>query len=124
MEEMYILHQLGGHEEEPAEIICPEVTVPDEITLPENPSMPETEEQAAPELSAESIGEPVVESVIEPTMELTSEPTTPTDEPCWDMELAQAYVRDQPLDGIFPPEEGLRMGTAFPNLSKPYDGRP
>ena len=39
------------------------------------------------------------------------------------MELAQAYVCPQNLEGIFPPEEGLRMGTIFPNLSKPYQGR-
>ena len=39
------------------------------------------------------------------------------------MELAQAYVRPQPLDGVFTPEEGLRHGTAFPNLSMPYKGR-
>jgi len=38
-------------------------------------------------------------------------------------ELAQAYVRPQPLEGIFSPEEGLRHGTAFPNLSQPYRGR-
>jgi len=36
------------------------------------------------------------------------------------MELAQAYVRPQPLDGVFSPEEGLRHGTAFPNLYMPY----
>ena len=49
----------------------------------------------------------------------------PIDEPCpnWEMELAQAYVRAQPLEGVFSPEEGLRMGTAFPNLSQPYSGR-
>ena len=44
---------------------------------------------------------------------------------CWceKMELAQAYVREQPLEGVFPPAEGLMMGTVFPNLSKPYVGR-
>jgi len=42
---------------------------------------------------------------------------------CDDMELAQAYVRPQPLEGIFTPEEGLKNGTAFPNLYKPYKGR-
>ena len=36
------------------------------------------------------------------------------------MELAQAYVRPQPLDEIFSPKEGLRHGTAFPNLYMPY----
>ncbi|MDR0273596.1 MAG: spore coat associated protein CotJA [Clostridiales bacterium] len=39
------------------------------------------------------------------------------------MELAQAYVCPQKLEGIFPPEEGLRMGTIFPGLSQPYAGR-
>lgn len=38
------------------------------------------------------------------------------------MELAEAYVRVQPLDSIFPPEEGTINGTAFPNLLKPYKG--
>ena len=45
----------------------------------------------------------------------------------WDVgntiELAQAYVLNQPLEGIFTPEDGLRHGTAFPNLSQPYMGR-
>ncbi|MCL1844152.1 MAG: spore coat associated protein CotJA [Defluviitaleaceae bacterium] len=36
------------------------------------------------------------------------------------MELAQAYVCPQKFEGIFPPEEGLRMGTIFPALSQPY----
>ena len=39
------------------------------------------------------------------------------------MELAQAYVRPQPLEGMFSPAEGLKHGTIFPNLSKPYEGR-
>ena len=39
------------------------------------------------------------------------------------MELAQAYVCPQKLEKIFPPEEGLRMGTIFPSLSQPYAGR-
>lgn len=38
-------------------------------------------------------------------------------------ELAQAYVCPQKLDGMFPPEEGLRKGTIFPGLYKPYEGR-
>ena len=42
---------------------------------------------------------------------------------CPQMELAQAYVRPQPIEGIFPLEDGLRMGTVFPNLSRPYVGR-
>ena len=66
----------------------------------------------------------------EPPMEATPEPTSeghnlefvPIEEPGsnWEMELAQAYVRAQPLIGVYLPEEGLLMGTAFPNLSKPY----
>ena len=39
------------------------------------------------------------------------------------MQLAQAYVRPQPLEGVFTPAEGLLRGTAFPNLSQPYRGR-
>ena len=39
-----------------------------------------------------------------------------------EMELAQAYVRPQPLEKLFTPEEGLRMGTVFPCLSRPYMG--
>jgi len=35
--------------------------------------------------------------------------------------LAEAYVFPQPLTEIYPPEIGLRHGTAFPNLYKPYD---
>ena len=42
----------------------------------------------------------------------------------WEMELAEAYVRAQPLEDIYAPEEGLMMGTVFPNLLKPYEGRP
>jgi hypothetical protein len=38
------------------------------------------------------------------------------------MELAQAYVCPQKLGGVFPPEEGLKMGTIFPDLFKPYEG--
>ena len=38
------------------------------------------------------------------------------------LQLAQAYVPPQPLDGIFTPEEALRRGTAFPNLYQPYHG--
>jgi hypothetical protein len=34
-------------------------------------------------------------------------------------ELAEAYVNAQPLESIYPPEDGLRMGTAFPNLLLP-----
>jgi len=38
------------------------------------------------------------------------------------MELAQAYVRPQPMEEIFPPEEGLLKGTIFPSLYQPYEG--
>lgn len=41
---------------------------------------------------------------------------------CARMKLAEAYVPDQPLDCLYPPEDGLRMGTVFPNLSRPYGG--
>ena len=61
----------------------------------------------------EPVHEPHQEPVHRPIMERTVR----------DLELAQAYVMPQPLEGVFPPEEGLRMGTAFPNLSQPYCGR-
>lgn len=37
-------------------------------------------------------------------------------------ELAQAYVRVQPLEAVFSPEDALRHGTLFPNLYQPYRG--
>jgi len=117
MDEMYILHELQGDDLQ-------------EI---------ETSQEPAPELDSELISdlpddEPPIEEDQEPTPEPTHEPEelpvhnlefVPIEEPGpnWEMELAQAYVRSQPLEGIFPPEEGLRMGTAFPNLSQRYSGR-
>ena len=55
-------------------------------------------------------------------------PTRPTSDSqfpqnFFEMQLAQAYVRPQPLECVFSPAEGLRHGTAFPNLSQPYMGR-
>ena len=37
-----------------------------------------------------------------------------------ELPLAQAYIPAQGFDGTFPPEEGLRKGTIFPSLYKPY----
>ncbi|MCL2404705.1 MAG: spore coat associated protein CotJA [Defluviitaleaceae bacterium] len=108
MDEMYILHELHGD------------------------SFHETEASQEPE----AWQEPLPETVPEPTPESTHDPQVdpipitesnlvfvPIEEPStnWEMELAQAYVRAQPLEGVFSPEEGLRMGTAFPNLSQPYE---
>lgn len=46
------------------------------------------------------------------------------------MELARAYVPDQPYVGIFPVEEAIYKGTVFPNLHAafpppigPFDNR-
>ena len=36
--------------------------------------------------------------------------------------LARAYVCAQKLDGVYPPCDGLKNGTAFPCLYKPYGG--
>jgi hypothetical protein len=36
------------------------------------------------------------------------------------MELAKAYVLDQPYTKLYPPEEALEKGTIFPDLYKPY----
>ena len=94
MEEMYTLHELHGHEP------------------PDMETTPEIVDQPAPE-------EPPVSSM--PDMQMAEPAHRHQEEP--EMELAQAYVRPQPLDGMFSPEEGLRMGTAFPNLSQPYGGR-
>jgi hypothetical protein len=43
-------------------------------------------------------------------------------EHCPPLRLAEAYIRNQPWERPYPPEEGLQMGTAFPGLSKPYAG--
>ena len=37
-------------------------------------------------------------------------------------QLAQAYVKPQPFDGVFSPDVGVCKGTIFPNLSQPYAG--
>jgi spore coat protein JB len=47
--------------------------------------------------------------------------TMPSDCCVSPMEPAQAYVCPQKFDGVFPPEESLRMGTVFPSLSRPYN---
>ena len=120
MDEMYILHELHSHEP------------PQEEHNQE--SFQNTPSQEIPKVVAETIDEPVSEPIpqCEPIIESTPEPILPPElvfepmeEPSsnWEMELAQAYVRAQPLEGVFPPEEGLRMGTAFPNLSMPYTRR-
>ena len=105
MEEMYTLHELQG----------------DEIfTENAEPHMCEPLMDAEPGPSIEREHEPVTAAIHSQVLEFVSieEPG-----PDWEMELAQAYVRAQPLEGVFLPEEGLRMGTAFPNLSQPYGGR-
>ena len=120
MDEMYILHELHNHE--PPEEECNQ-------DLSQNELLPETNTEITPETV-----EPILELVLqcEPLPQPDPEPIPPYDiifepieepGPNWEMELAQAYVRAQPLDGVFPPEKGLIMGTAFPNLSKPYTGR-
>lgn len=37
------------------------------------------------------------------------------------MQLARAYVLDQPYAGLFPLDEALRKGTLFPNLYFPFE---
>lgn len=34
--------------------------------------------------------------------------------------LAMAYVKDQPFEGLYSPAEGLRYGTIFDGMNKPY----
>ena len=86
-------------------------------------SEPQTDTELEPiiEPTQESWEEPMPE----PTGEIHNLAFVPIEEPSpnWEMELAQAYVHAQPLEGVYPPEEGLRMGTAFPNLSQPYGRR-
>lgn len=36
------------------------------------------------------------------------------------MELARAYVPFQMFNQVFSPQEGLRRGTIFPELVRPY----
>ena len=117
MEEMYILHELQGdssHEAETSQELTPDF------------NRQEPEEESTPERIDELPLEPIYEPWSESQLPHGHDPeVVPTEEPSphWEMELAQAYVRPQPLDGVFPPEESLRMGTIFPNLSQPYDGR-
>ena len=70
-----------------------------------------------------TLHEPPMETMPIAETEKPMPPTTESPTTSFGMELAQAYVRPQPLDGIFSPAEGLRHGTAFPNLSQPYLGR-
>jgi len=114
------------------EIVCsPEPTSPIDAVI--KPIIePQFETVIIPELlqTHEIIIEPTEYPILEiapapephPPQELFFEPIEEP-HPNWEMELAQAYVRAQPLNEVFPPEEGLRMGTAFPNLSIPYAGR-
>lgn len=37
------------------------------------------------------------------------------------LELARAYVIDQPYIGMFPLSEAFKKGSLFPNLYKPYE---
>ena len=105
MEEMYTLHELQSEEE---------------ATQNHEPHI----QDALTETESEPVFEPEHEPIILPTPSHNLE-FVPIEEPGpnWEMELAQAYVRAQPLEGVFSPEEGLRMGTAFLNLSQPYVGR-
>jgi|BioPla2DNA2_1021312.scaffolds.fasta_scaffold08100_10 hypothetical protein len=37
-----------------------------------------------------------------------------------EIQLARAYVPDQPYERLFPLNEALKKGTLFPNLYQPY----
>ena len=37
-----------------------------------------------------------------------------------EIQLARAYIPDQPYDRLFPLNEALNKGTLFPNLYQPY----
>ncbi|MCL2378416.1 MAG: spore coat associated protein CotJA [Defluviitaleaceae bacterium] len=132
MEEMYILHELTGesfHETETSQESAPAEVwhEPPVSEVPEPIMEPAHEPEEKDDLQAHAVSEPITEPTHEPDHEPPKHNLVfvPIEEPSpnWEMELAQAYVRAQPLEGIYPPEEGLRMGTAFPNLSQPYIGR-
>jgi len=112
MDEMYALHGLYADDSqiETSQESPPVETWhdPQAETIHEPTSSPTPEPQPEPVIEPEPTGHGLEFVQIE-------EPS-----PNWEMELAQAYVRAQPLEGVFSPEEGLRMGTAFPNLSQPY----
>ena len=121
MEEMYILHELHGDGFQ-------------ETESSQDQEYEHEQELALEQPWEEPQAEAVPESITQPEAWEESEPEPPASHnlvfvpieepgPNWEMELAQAYVRAQPLESVFPPEEGLRMGTIFPNLSKPYTGR-
>jgi len=117
MEETYALHDLyaeNNHEVETSQETPPVETGhdPQTETIHELTSETTCDHTPKPHQEPEPAHEPESHNLVFVQIE---EPT-----PNWEMELAQAYVRDQPLEGIYPPEEGLRMGTAFPNLSQPY----
>lgn len=37
-----------------------------------------------------------------------------------EIQLARAYIPDQPYDRLFPLDEALKRGTLFANLYQPY----
>ena len=124
MEEMYILHELQGPELSNEEIIHD--NIPEEIFEECPEEVQEEIQEEHYEVPHEELHEEFHEdTVVEPLPEHNL-PFEPIEEPGpnWEMELAQAYVRHQPLEGVFPPEESLKMGTVFPNLSNLQWGRP
>ena len=38
-----------------------------------------------------------------------------------EMQLARAYIPNQPYERLFPLEEALKKGTLFTNLYQPYE---
>ena len=127
MEDMYILHQLPGeeptNEPEHKHPIMDEVLPADD--LEDNDFFEDIAEfnafQNTP-ITQEPEDDLILEVPITEEMECNLWPELFCAD--WEMELAEAYVRAQPLEDIYAPEEGLMMGTAFPNLLRPYDGRP
>ena len=119
MEEMYVLHELHGDDFNEVEQEVEQEIEHDTDLKTEQVAETEEYHQPTPEVPWQ---EPLSEEAPEPRHNLQFVPIEEPG-PNWEMELAQAYVRAQPLEGVFPPEEGLRMGTIFPNLSQPYGGR-
>lgn len=41
----------------------------------------------------------------------------------YEQELARAYIPSQHYECLYPPLEGLKKGTVFPALYRPYEGK-
>lgn len=121
-------------------VSAPRPAMPQQMQRPEAPSSqpsPQTIQQsqarmfaqvpAAAAAAAAPLPEDVpVQNIIPPTAEQEpSMPEMPPQESTGDlcpMLLAIAYVKNQPFEALYTPEEGLMRGTIFSGLDLPYEG--